>query len=108
MSLACSLALGLNTKRISLVPRSPISICAHPILLANEAAAVRVHWRKIHSRTRLLADRESNAMLGLRWAPLENAREVKTLRAALDAARRGPRSSAEAARFISRACRARW
>ncbi len=92
-SLACSLALGLHTKRIKLGTAITNIYLRHPILLANEAAAVQEFTGGRFILGLGTGHREGNSALGIEMGvPLTRMREtVKTLRAALDGGKTGPR-----------------
>ncbi len=95
-SLACSLALGLHTKRIKLGTAITNIYLRHPLLLANEAAAVQEFTGGRFILGLGTGHREGNSALGIEMGvPLTKMREtVKTLRAALDGGKTGPRVSA--------------
>jgi 5,10-methylenetetrahydromethanopterin reductase len=95
-SLACSLALGLNTKRIKLGTAITNIYLRHPNLLANEAAAVQEFTGGRFILGLGTGHREGNSALGIDMGvPLTKMREtVETLRAALDGGKTGPRVSA--------------
>src|SRR5271154_6814688 len=95
-SLACSLALGLQTKRIMLGTAITNIYLRHPLLLANEAAAVQEFSGGRFILGLGTGHREGNSALGIEMGvPLTKMREtVKTLRAALDGGKTGPRVSA--------------
>ena len=92
-SLACSLALGLQTKRIKLGTAITNIYLRHPNLLANEAAAVQEFTGGRFILGLGTGHREGNSALGIDMGvPLTRMREtVKTLRAALDGGKTGPR-----------------
>src|SRR5277367_3298461 len=92
-SLACSLALGLQTKRIMLGTAITNIYLRHPLLLANEAAAVQEFTGGRFILGLGTGHREGNSALGIEMGvPLAKMREtVKTLRAALDGGKTGPR-----------------
>ena len=92
-SLACSLALGLHTKRIKLGTAITNIYLRHPNLLANEAAAVQEFTGGRFILGLGTGHREGNSALGIEMGvPLTRMREtVKTLRAALDGGKTGPR-----------------
>ncbi len=94
-SLACSLALGLQTKRIKLGTAITNIYLRHPNLLANEAAAVQEFTGGRFILGLGTGHREGNSGLGIDMGvPLTRMREtVKTLRAMLDGGRTGPRVS---------------
>jgi 5,10-methylenetetrahydromethanopterin reductase len=94
-SIACSLALGLNTKRIKLGTAITNIYLRHPNLLANEAAAVQEFTGGRFILGLGTGHREGNSALGIEMGvPLTKMREtVKTLRAMLDGGRTGPRVS---------------
>src|SRR6202158_1117646 len=107
-SLACSLALGLNTKRIKLGTAITNIYLRHPNLLANEAAAAQEFTGGRFILGLGAGHRESNSMLGIEMGkPLEKMREtVKTLRAALDGGKTGPRVSAKLPLYLAGVSRA--
>jgi len=92
-SLACSLALGLHTKRIKLGTAITNIYLRHPNLLANEAAAVQEFTGGRFILGLGTGHREGNSALGIDMGvPLTRMREtVKTLRAMLDGGKTGPR-----------------
>ena len=92
-SLACSLALGLQTKRIKLGTAITNIYLRHPNLLANEAAAVQEFTGGRFILGLGTGHREGNSALGIEMGvPLTRMREtVKTLRAMLDGGKTGPR-----------------
>jgi 5,10-methylenetetrahydromethanopterin reductase len=92
-SLACSLALGLHTKRITLGTAITNIYLRHPILLANEAAAVQEFTGGRFILGLGTGHREGNSALGIEMGePLKKMREtVAALRAALDGGKTGPR-----------------
>jgi len=92
-SLACSLALGLNTSRIMLGTAITQIYLRHPMLLANEAAAVQEFTGGRFILGLGTGHRETAAALGIDMSdPMGKMREtVKSLRAALDGGRTGPR-----------------
>ena len=92
-SLACSLALGLHTKRIKLGTAITNIYLRHPNLLANEAAAVQEFTGGRFILGLGTGHREGNSALGIEMGvPLTRMREtVKTLRGALDGGKTGPR-----------------
>ena len=92
-SLACSLALGLQTKRIKLGTAITNIYLRHPNLLANEAAAVQEFTGGRFILGLGTGHREGNSALGIDMGvPLTRMREtVKTLRAMLDGGKPGPR-----------------
>ena len=94
-SLACSLALGLHTKRIMLGTAIANIYLRHPSLLANEAAAVQEFTGGRFILGLGTGHREGNSALGIEMGvPLTKMREtVKTLRAMLDGGKTGPRVS---------------
>jgi 5,10-methylenetetrahydromethanopterin reductase len=92
-SLACSLALGLHTKRIMLGTAITNIYLRHPNLLANEAAAVQEFTGGRFILGLGTGHREGNSMLGIEMGePLKKMREtVAALRTALDGGKTGPR-----------------
>src|SRR5271168_5513478 len=92
-SLACSLALGLHTKRIMLGTAITNIYLRHPILLANEAAAVQEFTGGRFILGLGTGHREGNSALGIDMGvPLTRMREtVKSLRAMLEGGKTGPR-----------------
>jgi 5,10-methylenetetrahydromethanopterin reductase len=102
-SLACSLALGLNTKRIKLGTAITNIYLRHPNLLANEAAAVQEFTGGRFILGLGTGHREGNSALGIEMGvPLTKMREtVKTLRAALDGGKTGPRVSAKLPLYLA-------
>jgi 5,10-methylenetetrahydromethanopterin reductase len=94
-SIACSLALGLHTKRIKLGTAITNIYLRHPNLLANEAAAVQEFTGGRFVLGLGTGHREGNSALGIEMGvPLTKMREtVKTLRAMLDGGKTGPRVS---------------
>ncbi len=102
-SLACALALGLNTKRIKLGTAITNIYLRHPNLLANEAAAVQEFTGGRFILGLGTGHREGNSALGIDMGvPLTKMREtVKTLRAALDGGKTGPRVSANLPLYLA-------
>ena len=102
-SLACSLALGLHTKRIMLGTAITNIYLRHPNLLANEAAAVQEFTGGRFILGLGTGHREGNSALGIDMGvPLTKMREtVKTLRAALDGGKTGPRVSAKLPLYLA-------
>lgn len=102
-SLACSLALGLHTKRIKLGTAITNIYLRHPNLLANEAAAVQEFTGGRFILGLGTGHREGNSALGIDMGvPLTRMREtVKTLRAALDGGKTGPRVSAKLPLYLA-------
>jgi 5,10-methylenetetrahydromethanopterin reductase len=102
-SLACSLALGLHTKRIKLGTAITNIYLRHPNLLANEAAAVQEFTGGRFVLGLGTGHREGNSALGIEMGvPLTKMREtVKTLRAALDGGKTGPRVSAKLPLYLA-------
>src|SRR5271168_4236664 len=102
-SLACSLALGLHTKRIMLGTAITNIYLRHPLLLANEAAAVQEFTGGRFILGLGTGHREGNSALGIEMGvPLTRMREtVTTLRAALDGGKTGPRVSAKLPLYLA-------
>jgi 5,10-methylenetetrahydromethanopterin reductase len=102
-SLACSLALGLHTKRIKLGTAITNIYLRHPNLLANEAAAVQEFTGGRFILGLGTGHREGNSALGIEMGvPLTRMREtVKTLRAALDGGKTGPRVSTKLPLYLA-------
>jgi len=102
-SLACSLALGLHTKRIKLGTAITNIYLRHPNLLANEAAAVQEFTGGRFILGLGTGHREGNSALGIEMGvPLTRMREtVKTLRAALEGGKTGPRVSAKLPLYLA-------
>jgi 5,10-methylenetetrahydromethanopterin reductase len=102
-SLACSLALGLNTKRIKLGTAITNIYLRHPNLLANEAAAVQEFTGGRFILGLGTGHREGNSALGIEMGvPLTRMREtVKTLRAMLDGGKTGPRVSVKLPLYLA-------
>ena len=102
-SLACSLALGLQTKRIKLGTAITNIYLRHPNLLANEAAAVQEFTGGRFILGLGTGHREGNSALGIEMGvPLTRMREtVKTLRAMLDGGKTGPRVSAKLPLYLA-------
>ncbi len=102
-SLACALALGLHTKRIKLGTAITNIYLRHPNLLANEAAAVQEFTGGRFILGLGTGHRESNSALGIEMGiPLTRMREtVKTLRAALEGGKTGPRVSAKLPLYLA-------
>jgi|SRR5580658_2269294 5,10-methylenetetrahydromethanopterin reductase len=92
-SLACALALGMHTKRIRLGTAITNIYLRHPILLANEAAAVQEFTGGRFVLGLGTGHREMNTTLGIEMGePMAKMREtVKALRGALDGGRTGPK-----------------
>lgn len=91
-SLACSLALGLHTHRLMLGTAITNIYLRHPLLLANEAAAVQEFTGGRFIIGLGAGHREMNTQLGIDMGePLKRMREVvKSLRASLEGKRSGP------------------
>jgi 5,10-methylenetetrahydromethanopterin reductase len=91
-SLACALGLGMNTKRIKLGTAITNIYLRHPILLANETAAVQEFTGGRFILGLGAGHREMNSTLGIEMGePLKKMREVvTTLRKALEGKRTGP------------------
>ncbi len=102
-SLACSLALGLHTKRIKLGTAITNIYLRHPNLLANEAAAVQEFTGGRFILGLGTGHREGNSAMGIDMGvPLTRMREtVKTLRAALEGGKTGPRVSAKLPLYLA-------
>jgi 5,10-methylenetetrahydromethanopterin reductase len=102
-SLACSLALGLHTKRIKLGTAITNIYLRHPNLLANEAAAVQEFTGGRFILGLGTGHREGNSALGIEMGvPLERMREtVKTLRSMLDGGKTGPRVGAKLPLYLA-------
>ena len=102
-SLACSLALGLQTKRIKLGTAITNIYLRHPNLLANEAAAVQEFTGGRFILGLGTGHREGNSALGIDMGvPLTHMREtVKTLRAMLDGGKTGPRVSTKLPLYLA-------
>ncbi len=102
-SLACSLALGLHTKRIKLGTAITNIYLRHPNLLANEAAAVQEFTGGRFILGLGTGHREGNSALGIDMGvPLTRMREtVKILRAALEGGKTGPRVSARLPLYLA-------
>jgi 5,10-methylenetetrahydromethanopterin reductase len=102
-SLACSLALGLHTKRIKLGTAITNIYLRHPNLLANEAAAVQEFTGGRFILGLGTGHREGNSALGIEMGvPLERMRTtVMTLRAMLDGGRTGPRVGAKLPLYLA-------
>src|ERR1022692_1406342 len=85
-SIACSLALGLHTKRIKLGTAITNIYLRHPHLLANEAAAVQEFTGGRFILGLGTGHREANSALGIEMGvPMEKMRAVvKTLRGAIE------------------------
>ena len=92
-SLACSLALGLNTKTIKLGTAITNIYLRHPLLLASEAAAVHEFTGGRFILGLGTGHREGNSALGIDMAdPMAKMREtVKALRAATEGGRTAPK-----------------
>jgi len=102
-SLACSLALGVNTSRIMLGTAITNIYLRHPMLLAHEAAAVQEFTGGRFILGLGTGHRESAAALGIDMAdPMGKMRETVTaLRAALDGGRTGPRVSSRLPLYLA-------
>jgi 5,10-methylenetetrahydromethanopterin reductase len=102
-SLACSLALGLNTARIKLGTAITNIYLRHPNLLANEAAAVQEFTGGRFILGLGTGHREGNSALGIDMGvPLTRMREtMKTLRAALEGGKTGPRVSTKLPLYLA-------
>ncbi len=102
-SLACSLALGLHTKRIKLGTAITNIYLRHPNLLANEAAAVQEFTGGRFILGLGTGHREGNSAMGIDMGvPLTRMREtVKTLRAALEGGKTGPPVSAKLPLYLA-------
>lgn len=94
-SLAYSLALGLHTRTIKLGTAITNIYLRHPVLLANEAAAVQEFTGGRFVLGLGTGHREGNSQLGIEMGePLAKMREtVSLLRKLLDQGRTGPRVS---------------
>ncbi|MGH7949756.1 MAG: LLM class flavin-dependent oxidoreductase, partial [Candidatus Binataceae bacterium] len=92
-SLACSLALGLNTKTIRIGTAITNIYLRHPFLLASEAAAVQEFTGGRFVLGLGTGHREANSALGIDMGdPMAKMREtVKALRAASDGGRTAPK-----------------
>ncbi|HKM99953.1 MAG TPA: LLM class flavin-dependent oxidoreductase [Candidatus Binataceae bacterium] len=92
-SLACSLALGLNSKRIMLGTAITNIYFRHPILLANEAAAVQEFTGGRFILGLGTGHREMNTMLKIDMGdPMTKMREtVAAIRKPLEAGTTGPK-----------------
>jgi 5,10-methylenetetrahydromethanopterin reductase len=102
-SLACSLALGLHTKRIKLGTAITNIYLRHPNLLANEAAAVQEFTGGRFILGLGTGHREANSALGIEMGvPLTRMREtVRILRAALEGGTTGPRVSVKLPLYLA-------
>ena len=102
-SLACSLALGLHTKRIKLGTAITNIYLRHPNLLANEAAAVQEFTGGRFILGLGTGHREGNSALGIEMGvPLDKMREtVKTLRVMLEGGKTGPRVGAKLPLYLA-------
>ncbi len=91
-SLACALGLAMNTKRIKFGTAITNIYLRHPILLANETAAVQEFTGGRFILGLGAGHREMNSTLGIEMGePLKKMREVvTTLRKALEGKRTGP------------------
>ncbi len=91
-SLACALALGMHTKRIRLGTAIANIYLRHPVLLANEAAAVQEFTGGRFVLGLGAGHREANSALAIEMGePMVKMREtVKILRGALEGGRTGP------------------
>jgi len=94
-ALACALALGLHTKRLALGTAIANIYLRHPVLLANEAAAVQEFTGGRFILGLGTGHREMNTALGIEMGdPIVKMREtVGRLRKALDGGQTGPRIS---------------
>ncbi len=94
-SLAYCMGLGLHTRSIKLGTAITNIYLRHPILLANEAAAVQEFTGGRFILGLGTGHREANSALGIEMGePMAKMREtVRTLRGALDGKRTGPRVS---------------
>jgi 5,10-methylenetetrahydromethanopterin reductase len=92
-SLACALGLGMNTKRIKLGTAIANIYLRHPVLLANEAAAIQEFSGGRFILGLGAGHREGNSALGIDMGePLKKMREtVATLRGMLEGGKTGPR-----------------
>ncbi|HKN15177.1 MAG TPA: LLM class flavin-dependent oxidoreductase [Candidatus Binatus sp.] len=101
-SLACSLALGLHARRIKLGTAITNIYLRHPNLLAK-AAAVQEFTGGRFILGLGTGHREGNSALGIEMGvPLARMREtVKTLRAALDGGKTGPRVSTKLPLYLA-------
>src|SRR5437660_9722198 len=92
-SLAYSLAAGLHTKRIKLGTAITNIYLRHPVLLANEAAAVQEFTGGRFILGLGTGHREGNGALGIEMGvPMDKMREVVgTLRKLIDGGRTGPK-----------------
>jgi 5,10-methylenetetrahydromethanopterin reductase len=94
-SLACSLALGLHTKRITLGTAITNIYLRHPVLLANEAAAVQEFTGGRFVLGLGTGHRESNSALRIEMGdPIAKMREVvAAIRKPLEAGTTGPKAT---------------
>jgi alkanesulfonate monooxygenase SsuD/methylene tetrahydromethanopterin reductase-like flavin-dependent oxidoreductase (luciferase family) len=94
-ALACALALGLHTQRLTLGTAIANIYLRHPVLLANEAAAVHEFTGGRFILGLGAGHREGNSALGIEMGnPLARMREtVARLRKALEGGQTGPRIS---------------
>src|SRR5579863_2593286 len=95
-SLACSLALGFNTRRVTLGTAITNIYLRHPLLLANEVAALHEFTGGRFILGLGTGHRESNGAIGIEMGgpadPMKKMREtVATLRRALDGGRTNPK-----------------
>jgi len=92
-SLACSLALALNTRRIMLGTAITNIYLRHPMLLANEAAAVQEYTGGRFMLGLGTGHREMNSVLKIEMGnPMDKMREtVSALRKPLEAGTTGPK-----------------
>src|ERR1019366_3680546 len=95
--------IGQHTRTIKLGTAITNIYLRHPVLLANEAAAVQEFTGGRFILGLGTGHRESNSALGIEMGiPLARMREtVKTLRAALEGGKTGPRVSAKLPLYLA-------
>src|SRR5580658_9778085 len=102
-SLAYCIGVGAHTRTLKLGTAITNIYLRHPVLLANEAAAVQEFTGGRFILGLGTGHREGNSALGIEMGvPMEKMREtVKTLRTALDGGKTGPRVSAKLPLYLA-------
>jgi 5,10-methylenetetrahydromethanopterin reductase len=105
-SLACSLGLGFNTSRIKLGTAITNIYLRHPLLLANEVAALHEFTGGRFILGLGTGHREGNGAIGIDMGgpadPMKKMREtVVTLRKALDGGRTNPKVEGKQPIFLA-------
>jgi 5,10-methylenetetrahydromethanopterin reductase len=102
-SIAWSLALGLHTRKLTLGTAISNIYLRHPVLLANETAAVQEFTGGRFILGLGAGHREMNAMLGIEMGdPLKKMRDVvSALRKSLEGGRTGPRVTVKVPLYLA-------